>query len=275
MSAFGDAGTVVRFVWQHPANRKQRLRQIGRAARFQLRGRLLGRRTLTPIGDHSRMWAELHYTASSSVLYANPPDWAEMQFWRRHLGQGDLFVDVGANVGSYALWALDLGALVIAVEPDEDARTRLEENIALNGYGAEVRPVALGSAPGLLRFTSGRGTTNQLVAFEDQVEGSVEVEVSTLDDLLGDRVAAGVKIDVEGAEQLVLKGASRALQDRRVSLFQLEWNARSEQLLGTDRRPVAELLEGAGYELGRPGADGSWAPLDDVSYGADVFARPV
>ena len=48
--------------------------------------------------------------------------------------RGDLFVDVGANVGSYSIWATELGAEVIALEPAEDTFALLEENAALNGY---------------------------------------------------------------------------------------------------------------------------------------------
>ena len=40
-----------------------------------------------------------------------------MLVWQQALRPGDLFVDVGANIGSYAIWAADLGADVIALEP--------------------------------------------------------------------------------------------------------------------------------------------------------------
>ena len=40
-----------------------------------------------------------------------------MLIWQQVLQSGDLFVDVGTNVGSYTIWAADLGAEVIALEP--------------------------------------------------------------------------------------------------------------------------------------------------------------
>src|SRR5215203_2592064 len=104
MSAAHDAYKVLRYVWRHPANRHARWRGVGRAVAFQVRGRL-GRPTLATIGSRSRMWVELHHAGASKVLYSNPPDWPEMLAWQRLLSPGDLFVDVGSNVGAYALWA--------------------------------------------------------------------------------------------------------------------------------------------------------------------------
>src|SRR5438309_1064711 len=83
------------------------------------------------LGDRSRLWVDLHRTAAAAVVYANPPDFAEMQAWRRHLRPGELYIDVGANVGTYAIWAAELGAEVIALEPAPDTFALLQENIAL------------------------------------------------------------------------------------------------------------------------------------------------
>ena len=69
-------------------------------------------------------------------------------------------------------------------------------------------------------------------------------------------------------------GAAPALSDRRIGLIQLEWNAMSQLALGTDRRPVADLLAQHGYQLVRPDPQGRLVPVTDPRFGADVFARP-
>ena len=86
-----------------------------RAIQFQISGRLLHRRTVARLGEHSSLWVDLHRTGASKVVYGNPPDYPEMLVWQQALQSGDLFVDVGANVGSYTIWAADLGAEVIAL----------------------------------------------------------------------------------------------------------------------------------------------------------------
>jgi hypothetical protein len=96
--------------------------------------------------------------------------------------------------------------------------------------------------------------------------------VRTLDDVIGDRPVRGVKIDVEGAERLVLDGARETLASGAVTVFQLEWNRLSERLLGEDRVPVVTLLESYGYGFFRPDADGRLRPVDARPFGPDVFA---
>jgi FkbM family methyltransferase len=204
-----------------------------------------------------------------------------MGVWRQHLRPGDLFLDVGANIGIYTLFALDLGAEVIACEPDVQNAHRLEENLALNDYTAEVVHKAVSNRCGTVRFTQGLDSYNHVVLDGTTLSNApalVQVETTTVDDLLGDRVAAGLKIDVEGAERLVLEGAVRALHDQRIKLIQLEWSDRVVQrTLGEGRGAAFELLDQAGYVLHT--ADRRTAtlrPLGDSSPPRkDIFALPV
>lgn len=269
MEQLSQAAHVASYVWTHPANRKHRVRALARAVTFQMRGRL-GRRTLTAIGSNAHMWALLHHSAASNAVYANPPDWNEMQAWACILRPGDLFVDVGANVGTYALWAADHGAVVIAVEPDPRAAALLRENVALNNLPITVIEAALGSKVGSLMLTEGNDTTNHMLP--DGSTGGQRVRAQTLDALLRGRAARGVKIDVEGAERIVLEGALECLAAGRIDVLQLEWNSTSAALLGEDRAPVAAILAAHGYSLHRPDRHGILRPVDGIPFGPDVFA---
>jgi FkbM family methyltransferase len=260
---------VLRYVWSHPANSGHRPAAMLRLLRYHATARLLHRRTIARLGDRSRLWVDLHRTAAAMVLYANPPDVPEMTAWRRLLGPGQVFVDVGANVGTYTLWAAELGAEVISLEPAADAFALLQENLALNGYAARVVQAAAGAACGTARFTAGQDAGNRL-----DPAGPVQTDVVTVDSLIGDRVVAGMKIDVEGYELEVLRGCAAALAQQRIAMIQLEWNMASQLALGTDRQPVADLLAGHGYALYRPDAAGHLRPVADPGYGADVFACP-
>ena len=126
-----------------------------------------------------------------------------------------------------------------------------------------------GSHCGTARFTSGLDAGNRLA-----VDGPAVTELVTVDSLVGDRRVDGMKVDVEGFEIDVLHGAARALAERRIGLIQLEWNEASWSAVGTDRRPVAELLAGHGYRLYRPDADGRLVEVAEPGFGTDVFASP-
>ena len=138
MAIISNSRIVVKFVWTHPSNQGHRVRALVRAIDFQVRGRVLRKPTLTTLGERSCVWARLHHSGTSKVVYANPPDHPEMLVWRRFLQPRDLFIDVGANAGSYTIWAAELGADVIALEPAADTFALLLENIALNGYRVET-----------------------------------------------------------------------------------------------------------------------------------------
>jgi len=215
------------------------------------------------------MWVYPDSAASLLVAYNNPPDYAEWQVWKRHLKRGDLFVDVGANVGTYSLLVADLGATVIAVEPDPDNVDRLNANLGLNDHTAEIWVVALTDTAGPVTFTTDLDSLNHLKPDGD----GRTVRGERFDSLIDRRHVHGLKIDVEGAEHMVLKGASGSLAAGRIDLMQLEWNECSRDNFGESREPAAKLLNGYGYALYRATRDGRLTetdPRDENSQ--DVFA---
>jgi len=246
---------------------------------------LTGKPVIVPYGNHSRFIAHLDDATSRRAVYFRLPDFAEMRAWQRTLRPGDLFVDIGANAGLYTILALDLGASVISVEPGPVV-DQLRANLVENGYDAEVIEAALADTPGRTRLhgpDSNRAAIDPAAMLEELASPSAStegwVEVTTLDAVLGERTATGVKIDVEGAERLVLEGAERALAEHRIGLLQLEWNRAARALLDEDRMPVARLLGQHGYELLRPRPDGELELVEPEelapgTFGPDVFARP-
>lgn len=109
-----------------------------------------------------------------------------MLAWRKVLRLGDLCVDVGANIGCYAILDAELGAEVIALEPADDPCALLEKNIALNGHPIKMICAADGAAPDVARFTNGRNCVNRL-----DPDGIVEIAMSWIDSIVGNRTVAG------------------------------------------------------------------------------------
>lgn len=269
MLAVTRAGKLGLYTWAHPANRRKRLRAIIRVLYFFVRTGLLGREGFATIGNRSRILANPHRYASVKVVCANPPDYPEMKVWRHYLTTDDFFIDVGANVGTYSIWAAELGAEVLALEPAEDTYAELEANIKLNDYPIKALRAAAGSMCGEARLTSGKDDRNSLT-----LSGGVLVPIVTLDSILNGRAVNGVKIDVEGYELEVLRGCEKALSSHQIKLIQLEWNSTSMAAVGTGREPVAGLLNTYGYRLYRPDRHGVLQPIFSSGFGPDVFARP-
>ncbi len=268
------AAFVVRELWTHPANEGRQLRQLTTALSFELAARAFHHRRIVTLGNSSRLWATVPHYSSVLVLQRNPPNWNEMLAWRRQLRPGSVFVDVGANIGVYTLWAAESGAHVIAIEPDRDAFSCLQENLSLNNYDVTPLPLALSDRPGELRLTRARDSSLNHLVFGDGPASTQTVAVDTLDNVLGERTADGVKIDVEGSERLVLEGSQRCLGDHRIRMLQVEWNEMSQRMLAEDRSPIADLLRDHGYDLFRPNRAGELEPIQETGFGADVFAVP-
>jgi FkbM family methyltransferase len=269
-------GRVQRVI-DHPANRGHAVRAVYRYLSCEIRARVTGQPVVVKIGDRSSVLAHLHRGGSWRAVIGNPPEPPEMRAWRRILEPGDLFVDVGAHVGLYSLWALDAGASVIAVEPNPEAASQLRANVAFNGFLAELVEAAVGATPGRMAM-AGQDLLRQHLVLDgspasnlSREDGST-VEVRVLDDIIGDRSVRGLKMDVEGAERLALEGAAQLLDQRRVDVMQLEWNECSVALLGEDRGPLARMLETRGFVFARPDDDGVLHTDSRPGFGADVFA---
>lgn len=141
----------------------------------------------------------------------------------------DVFWDVGANIGAITLVAARLCRHVVAFEPDPRSLALLTENLRLNEVtNVEVVPAALGDSTGRAMLHQAAlcntGMTS-LVAVPATAAGSVSVNVVRADDFLKGRAVASpdvMKVDVEGAEHLVLLGAGELLRSGKVRALMFE-----------------------------------------------------
>ena len=155
---------------------------------------------------------------------------------------GDSFWDVGANTGYYTFMLAKNFVQVTSFEPNPAAIEILNRKIRKHRISnVKLAPIALCDSPGRARLylrTQVRertiGSSNSLIIPPDERDkvtpgqaGSVppsyvEVETDTVDNLLGNQRISLMKIDVEGAEFLVLAGAKRALEEGRVDSLMIE-----------------------------------------------------
>jgi FkbM family methyltransferase len=172
-----------------------------------LGGRLLGKRWIVGSGIH-RCWLGFY-------------EREKQKFIARTVRPNSVFYDVGANVGIYSLLASMLVGTgkVFAFEPVPRNIKFLSEHLRLNRVtNVEVVPVAISDTVGVAHFdVEETGYMGHLAK-----HGGVSVQTETLDSLaLTGKISPPdyVKMDVEGAELLALRGATETFRLYRPSLF--------------------------------------------------------
>ena len=104
-------------------------------------------------------------TGATGNIQTGLHEFADMAFTLHFLRHTDLFLDVGANVGTYTLIASGVRkARTIAFEPDPQSMTSLRRNIDLNGLNGRVvlEQAAVGTEEGEVEFTIGQDTANHV-----------------------------------------------------------------------------------------------------------------
>lgn len=241
---------TLRFIWGHPLNRNGRLSGLLRFLRWQLGSRLMPYPQHLPFVNDTILVTERGMTGATGNWYCGLHESADMIFVLKLLRAEDVFVDVGANVGSYTVLAAGaVGATTYAFEPAPETFPKLIRNVAVNGIGERVKafPCALGAEAARMRFTTGRDTTNRMAQSEEDSRGSAEIDVRRLDDVLGEAVPLLVKIDVEGWESEVLAGMPRILGSPGLAAILMETNDSDRHYSERGAPRAADVLLAAGF----------------------------
>ncbi len=203
---------------------------------------------------------------------------AEMDLFLEQTGTRQRLLDVGAFHAIFSLvFARRAGASAVAVEPSPLAFSILAENLRLNPeLSVQARRVAAGAARGSVRMGADYHYLRALPPGQADTS-AVDIEVWPVDDLCATLgfLPDVVKIDVEGFEREVLRGAQGILRRERPLLF-LEVHPRLLSALGHSLGEIFDLLSGLHYEvldsrqraISRP----RFMALDLVTR---VFCRPV
>lgn len=124
---------LLAFVLGHPLNRGHGITAITRVLRWQIGSRLLPAGSALPFVGGTRLFATRGMTGATGNWYCGLHEVEEMGFVLHALRPGELFVDVGANIGSYTVLAAGaVGADVVAVEPVPTTFAVLRRNVCLN-----------------------------------------------------------------------------------------------------------------------------------------------
>lgn len=223
-----------------------------------------------------RLWVDLEDHGVSRPCMVNAFEPIETAFVESFLRPGMWFVDVGANIGWYSLLAAQrVGPTggVIAVEPRPDSAERLGMSAGENGFSnIVVHQVAAGAATGRMKVGALIGghnaggtwllTTDRLLEHTSVGHQLFDVDVRRLDDMAIGRCDL-MKLDIEGAEYLMLQGALATI-DRCRPVILSEINAEVlRQVSQVSIADYVQLLRRHGYRPHEVTATGPGRLLSD------------
>lgn len=226
------------------------------------------------LGDGSRLFIDLSDHVIGLGILRDRYETDAVRFIGRTLRRGQHALDVGAHIGFFTVHmagCVGPGGSVRAFEPFEANARLLERSIVENGFQSFVtlQRAAVGARASMARLAFARETLNSGGAFllspdaevPDQLV-SAAVSVVALDELELTRPVSFVKLDVEGAEPLVVEGARRLLStDRPVILSELH-GVQLARVAGSSARDLVRQLEELGYTCHELAAEGAGAPIN-------------
>jgi len=241
---------VLKRITSHPANRGKKLEAIIRFAKWQVASRLIVGDVVHDWVNGSRFLVRAGETGLTGNIYAGLHEFSDMGFLLHFLRPQDLFVDVGANSGSYSILAgKAVGARGYAFEPVPASYTRLVENMRLNHLEHTVKcfNVAVGKSDGTVEFTAALDTENHVIANGEPHENTLSIQVTTLDRVLRDENPTLLKIDVEGYETPVLEGATECLRKSSILAVIMELNGLAGRY-GFQESAILQTMLANGFE---------------------------
>ncbi|MCC7359394.1 MAG: FkbM family methyltransferase [Anaerolineales bacterium] len=211
------------------------------------------------LDDGSRFECSLK-DSTGRLLTLNALETTERGFVRQRLQPGDTFVDVGANRGLYSVVAarrVGPAGRVLAFEPSPREINYLKRNLGHNQLAnVTVVAAAVGAQAGRADLlVAADGGLNSLARTEhpEQVAQSTQpVDVSALDDYLAEHSVGRVhfmKIDVEGAEAEVLRGAAGLLTGPHPPIILCEFCDATAAGFGSSGHALYQAFESYGFAL--------------------------
>jgi FkbM family methyltransferase len=183
--------------------------------------------------------------------------------------EGGIFYDVGANVGPYTLIAASRGVPTVAIEPSFSNYGALCRNLMRNNLMEMVAviPMALGDVQGVAWFdyqdVRPGGASHVLGSDKKLFWHRQQMLVIPLDALIESfhlTHPTHIKIDVDGGEFAVLKGAEKTLRDERTRALMVEMPLETE-------KPIADALGSIGYRVRERFAEREGKPIANIAYG--------
>jgi FkbM family methyltransferase len=208
----------------HPLGRRDKMGTLLRMLRWQIGSRILNTPVVVPFVNSTRLLARTGMHSATGNIYVGLMEFEDMAFVLHFMKTGDMFYDVGANIGVYSILAASRGATVLAIEPIQSTYESLLDNIFLNRFSEkiDVRNCGVGKEFSEELFTITEDSQNHILGRDERNINAVTIVVDKLDQIAKGKSATMIKIDVEGFEWAVIQGAEEQLEKKEVQAVLIE-----------------------------------------------------
>lgn len=191
-----------------------------------------------------------------AVVHELTNRWADTRILSRYLSEGDTFLDVGANHGSFSIVASQLigsSGRVIAIEPQPKLVKAIELSLSTNRFSPfQVHQIAVGDTEGEVELMIPKDTSGAAGLYQEhsgtQAFEKITVPMKPFDSLNWQDLPGKIvlKLDVEGCEYRFLNGARAMIAARKPTLI-MEINPDTLKAAGTPAEEMKQLLRELGY----------------------------
>ncbi len=214
---------VFKFILNEKSNKGEKTKRLIYAILWQLWKRIVRKPVVIKLDNEAKYISFPDTPMGSFPIYAKIYDSEKIIFLRKFLKEKGIIIDIGSNMGIYALLLKEKYEKVILFEPIDETADICEANMKLNGINYEMYRIALGNKVEEVNFEfKGNFDTTAKVKNEG---GNYKVKMDKLDNLIKKEDYGNlkfIKIDVEGYELEVLKGAGKVIKESAVKLIQFE-----------------------------------------------------
>lgn len=239
------------FIYRHPLTESNWAFGWFKFLQWQLAVRVLNMSIVVPWVNDARLIVRRGMAGATGNYYCGLHEFHDMSFLMHFLRPNDLFVDVGANVGTYSILASKISeAKVISIEPIPKTYAHLIDNIGVNhtNHLVDCRNIGIGAICGALNFSSDLDAENHVVLDKGSIEYDVvSVPVYTLDTLLGEASPIMIKVDVEGFELEVLRGGKKIFEHKSLKVVLIELNGSGNRYSFSEEE-IRQKFRGWGFE---------------------------
>ena len=203
-----------------PLCTNHKIAAICRFMNWQFYYRFIKNKRIYTFVDNQQLIATKNRASSTGNYYCGLAEYEEMAFIRHFMQQSNgIFLDIGANIGSYTVLALGSSKdnYAISIEPSAETVSLMRNNISINDMEqrCEIHNVGAGAAAGSASFINNKDTVNRVLtdneSLENQEDCVITIPIMTVDEIIQNRDVQVMKIDVEGLEYDVLVGAKDTL----------------------------------------------------------------